>query len=268
MNRMVDINSDLGEGFGIWMLGDDAGILRHVTSASVACGFHAGDPLVMLTTVRLAKCFGVAVGAHPGYPDLAGFGRRAMACSPDEVYAYCLYQIGSLRAMCISNGVPLCHVKPHGALYNESARDRTLADAVAHAAHDADPELILVGMPGSMHQEAAQHADMAFAAEFFADRAYTLDGSLVQRSRPDAVVHDVQAIVTRVERLVRSEVVETADGCILPMHADSICVHGDTPGAISIAQAVRAALGSAGVAVATLRTVLHRGGVARNTAAG
>ncbi len=267
MSQMVDINSDLGESFGVWTLGDDPGLFRHVTSANVACGFHAGDPHVMLTTLRLAKSFGVAVGAHPGYPDLPGFGRRAMACSPDEVYAYCLYQIGALAAMCRSSGIPLCHVKTHGALYNESARERALADAIASAVHDADPGLIVVGMPATMHQEAARCAGVVFAAEFFADRAYMHDGSLVPRSRPGAVLSDVPRIVARVLRLVTSEVVETVDGSLLPMHADSICVHGDTPGAVSIVEAVRVALGSAGVLVAALRTVLHRGSVPKDVAA-
>jgi UPF0271 protein len=268
MNRIVDINSDLGESFGVWTLGDDPGLFRHVTSGNVACGFHAGDPQVMLTTLRLAKSFGVAVGAHPGYPDLPGFGRRAMACSPDEVYAYCLYQIGALAAMCRSNGIPLCHVKPHGALYNESARDRALADAIASAVRDADPGLILMGMPATMHHAAARYAGVAFAAEFLADRAYMPDGSLVPRSRPDAVLSDVPGIVARVLRLVTSEVVETVDGSVLPMHADSICVHGDTPGAVAIAEAVRLALGSARVTVVALRAVLQQGSVPKEVGDG
>src|SRR5450759_3773879 len=165
MSRAVDLNSDVGESFGAWTLGDDAHVLDRVTSANVACGFHAGDPQIMLATVRAARDRGVAVGAHPGYPDLVGFGRRAMTCTSDEVYALCLYQIGALAALCRAEGVPLCHVKAHGALYNQSARDPDLARALARATRDAAPALILLGLPRSQHEAAARETSVPFAAE-------------------------------------------------------------------------------------------------------
>jgi UPF0271 protein len=256
MTVAVDLNSDVGESFGVWTLGDDAHVLDHVTSANVACGFHAGDPQVMLATVRAAHDRRVAVGAHPGYPDLVGFGRRAMACTPDEVYAFCLYQIGALAALCRAEGVPLCHVKAHGALYNQSAKDPNLARALARATRDAAPALILLGLPRSQHEAAARETGVPFAAEAFADRAYQADGSLVARAHEGSVLHDPEAIATRVIRMITEGTVETAQGEAVTIRADSICVHGDNPAARRILEMVRRALDEAGVHVSTLREVL------------
>jgi UPF0271 protein len=256
MNMAVDLNSDVGESFGVWTLGDDAHVLDHVTSANVACGFHAGDPQIMLATVRAAHDRGVAVGAHPGYPDLVGFGRRAMTCTPDEVYAFCLYQIGALAAICHAEGVPLCHVKAHGALYNQSARDPDLARALAQATRDAAPALILLGLPRSQHEAAARETDVPFASEAFADRSYQADGSLVARSQENSVLHDPEVIATRVVRMVTEGTVETAQGEAVTIRADSICVHGDNPAACRILETVRRALDEAGLHVSSLREVL------------
>jgi UPF0271 protein len=256
MRVAVDLNSDVGESFGMWTLGDDTHVLDHVTSANVACGFHAGDPQVMLATVRAARDRGVAVGAHPGYPDLVGFGRRAMTCTPDEVYAFCLYQIGALAALCRAEGVSLCHVKAHGALYNQSAKDPYLAHALAQATRDAAPALILLGLPRSQHETAARETGIPFAAEAFADRAYQADGSLVARACEGSVLHDPEAIAARVIRMVTDGTVETAQGEVVTIRADSICVHGDNPAVCQILETVHRALDEAGVHVSPLREVL------------
>lgn len=256
MSVMVDLNSDVGESFGVWTLGDDERVLDRVSSANVACGFHAGDPQVMLTTVRAARDRGVAVGAHPGYPDLVGFGRRAMTCTPDEVYASCLYQIGALAALCRAEGVPLCHVKAHGALYNQSARDPLLALALARATHDAAAGLILLGLPRSQHETAARETGVPFAAEAFADRAYESDGSLVARAREGSVLRDPEIVAARVVAMATESKVETAHGGTIAIRADSICIHGDNPAACLILEAIRRALDSAGVQVVPLREAL------------
>jgi UPF0271 protein len=256
MSIAVDLNSDVGESFGVWTLGDDADLLDLVTSANVACGFHAGDPQVMLATVRAAHDRGVAVGAHPGYPDLVGFGRRAMTCAPDEVYAFCVYQIGALAALCRAEGVPLCHVKAHGALYNQSAKDPNLARALARATRDAAPALILLGLPRSHHEAAARETGVPFAAEAFADRTYQADGLLVARAHEGSVLHDPEAIATRVIRMVTKGTVETVQGEVVTIRVDSICVHGDNPAARRILEMVRRALDEAGVRVSALREVL------------
>jgi len=256
MSMAVDLNSDVGESFGVWTLGDDVHVLDHVTSANVACGFHAGDPQVMLATVKAARDRGVAVGAHPGYPDLVGFGRRAMTCTPDEVYAFCLYQIGALAAFCRAEGVPLCHVKAHGALYNQLAKDPDLARALAQATRDAAPGLILLGLPQTQHEVAAREAGVPFAAEAFADRAYQADGSLVSRAHEGSVLHDPEAIAMRVIRMVSKGTIETAQGESITIRADSICVHGDNPAARQILETVRRALDESGAHVSSLREVL------------
>jgi UPF0271 protein len=256
MGMAVDLNSDVGESFGAWTLGDDAHILDHVTSANVACGFHAGDPQVMLATVRAARHRSVAVGAHPGYPDLVGFGRRAMTCTPDEVYAFCLYKMGALAALCRAEGVPLCHVKAHGALYNQSARDPDLARALAQATRDASPGLILLGLPRSQHESAARETGVPFAAEAFADRAYKADGLLISRAQEASVLHDPDAIAKRVVRMVAEGTVVTAQGDLVAIRADSICVHRDNPAACRILETVRRALDEAGLHISSLREVL------------
>lgn len=250
---MIDLNSDIGESFGAWTMGDDEGVLEAVSSANVACGFHAGDPLVMIKTVELCAKKKSAVGAHLGYLDLAGFGRRDMACSVDEVYADCLYQISALGGICKAKGVPLQHVKPHGAMYNQAARDAALAGAIASAIRDYDPKLILLGLANSCFETAAQEAGIPFAAEAFADRGYRPDGSLVPRKLPGAVIHDTQQAADRVVRMALEGKVECVDGCVIDFKPHSICFHGDTPEAVEMAQAAKKALLAAGVAVKPLR---------------
>jgi len=252
----IDLNSDLGESFGAWKMGMDREVLAHVSSANVACGFHAGDPVTMVKTVMAAREAGVAVGAHPGYPDLVGFGRRNMACSPDEAYADCLVQIGSLIAVCRGSGVRLQHVKPHGALYNQAAKSEPLAEAIACAVKDAGEGLILLGLANSLFEPAAQKAGVPFAAEAFADRSYQQDGSLTPRSQPGAVIHDAKLAAARVVRMATEGVVETADGAIIHFRPDSICLHGDNPEAVAMAGRIRSALVEAGVTVTNLKEVL------------
>ncbi|HSL20450.1 MAG TPA: 5-oxoprolinase subunit PxpA [Vicinamibacterales bacterium] len=253
MARSVDLNCDMGESFGAYSLGADAEVMSTITSANIACGFHAGDPAVMRATVRLARAHGVAVGAHPGLPDLAGFGRREMQVSPDEVEGMVLYQLGALAAMARAEGVQLQHVKPHGALYNMAARNVTLSDAIARAVRAFDPSLILFGLAGSPMLAAGEAAGLRVASEVFADRAYEPDGSLTSRRREGSVIHDADAVAARAVRMVRDGSVVATTGASIALRADTICVHGDTPGAADLARRIRQALESAGVAVASFR---------------
>jgi UPF0271 protein len=253
----IDMNSDLGEGFGAWSMGDDKAVLSSVSSANIACGFHAGDPTIMRETVKLCAVGGVAVGAHVSYPDLVGFGRRNMSCSPQEVYDFCVYQIGALQAFCKSQGVLLQHVKPHGALYNQAAKDRKLADAIAAAAKDAGDDLILMGLAASEFEKAAAETGVKFASEAFADRAYLADGSLMPRSREGSVIHDAELAASRVVRMVTKGVVAADDGTEILFRPDSICLHGDTKEAVAMAMSVRRALELAGVEIKSLREVLQ-----------
>ena len=248
----IDLNCDVGESFGRYQLGDDEGVLRHVTSANVACGLHAGDPSVMRRTVRLAARLGVAVGAHPGFPDLVGFGRREIQAAPGEIEDLVLYQIAALAGMVAAEGGRLRHVKPHGALYNMASRDRTLAAAVARAVAAADPRLTLVGLSGGCLLDAGLAAGLEVASEAFADRAYEATGALRSRTRPAAVVHDPTVVVDRVVQMIRSGVVTAATGEAVQVRADTVCIHGDTPGAAALAAAVRSGLEAAGVQVAAL----------------
>ena len=245
----VDLNCDVGESFGRYALGDDEGVLPHVTSANVACGFHAGDPLIMRRTVRLAVRFGVAVGAHPGFPDLGGFGRRELQAGPDEVEAMVLYQVSALAGIVAAEGGRLRHVKPHGALYNMAARDRGLADAIARGVAAAGRGLILVGLSGTHLLDAGRAAGLDVASEAFADRAYEATGALRSRSLPGAVIGDPAAAVARVLQMLRQGAVTAVTGERVALQADTICIHGDTPGAVSLAAAVRDGLEAAGVAV-------------------
>jgi UPF0271 protein len=245
----IDLNCDMGESFGAWTMGDDAELMRTVTSANIACGAHAGDPAVMRRTVRLAREHGVAVGAHPGLPDLAGFGRREMRVSPDEVEGLVLYQLGALSAIARAEGVALAHVKPHGALYNMAARDGALADAIARAVHAFDPALVLFGLAGSLMLPAGEAAGLRVASEVFADRAYERDGSLASRRVTGAVIHDPDAVAARAVQMVREGRIVATNGQWIAVKADTICVHGDTPGAAGLARRVRSALEDAGVGV-------------------
>lgn len=243
----IDLNSDLGEGFGAWTLGDDAAMLDLVSSANVACGFHAGDPQVILTTLRQAAARAVAVGAHVSYPDRVGFGRRPMELSSDELTADVIYQIAALRGMARASGLRLVHVKPHGALYNTMARDMRQADAVIAGIRHIDASLMLMGLAGSAGLQRAADAGLATISEVFADRAYDAEGRLVSRQEPGSVLHDPDTIAARMVRLATTGQIEATDGTALHLVADSICVHGDSPGAVAIARHVREGLMAAGV---------------------
>jgi UPF0271 protein len=245
----IDLNCDLGESFGRWSLGHDAEVMDSITSANVACGYHAGDPNVMRDTVRLARSKGVAVGAHPGFPDLVGFGRRNMLASPREVEDFVLYQIGALHALAAAEGVALQHVKAHGALYNMAIRDRPLADAIARAVAAFDRSLVLFGLPGTELLHAGEAAGLPLAAEGFADRAYEPDGSLTPRNRPGAVIHNPDEVVQRAVRMARDGVVTATNGRDIPMRVATICTHGDTPGSHELTRLLRAGLEREGIAV-------------------
>ncbi len=245
----IDINSDVGESFGAYALGADEALMQSITSANVACGFHAGDPTVMRRTVRLACASGVAVGAHPGFPDLIGFGRRELHATPREVEDFVVYQIGALSAAAKAEGARLQHVKPHGALFNMAVRDPDLAGAIARAIVAVDSSLILFGLPGSEILRAGRAAGLRVAAEVFADRAYEPDGTLTSRRKPGAVLQDANTVVERAVRLIRDHVVTATDGSTLRLDADTICVHGDTPGVGGLAAALRRGLEGAGVHV-------------------
>jgi 5-oxoprolinase (ATP-hydrolysing) subunit A len=249
----IDLNADLGESFGRWTVGHDAEIMQSISSANVACGFHAGDPGVMRETVRLAKAHNVAVGAHPGFPDLVGFGRRNMAASPREVEDFVIYQVGALAGIAAAEGVQLQHVKAHGALYNMAVRDRALADAIARAVAAVDKSLIVFGLPKSELLRAAQAVGLPVVAEGFADRSYEPDGSLTPRDREGAVIHDPSAVVRRALRMVRDEVVTASNGEDIPMYVRTICTHGDTPGSHDLTRLLRAGLERDGVKVAPLK---------------
>ncbi len=248
----IDLNSDVGESFGAYRLGADADLVPHVTSVNVACGYHAGDPGVMRATVRLARTAGAAVGAHPGFPDLAGFGRRELRASPREVEDMVVYQIGALAAMAHAEGVALAHVKAHGALYNMAARDRALADAVAAAVRAVDPSLVLFGLPGSELLRAGEAAGLAVASEGFADRAYAPDGSLAPRTSAGSVLHDPDVVVRRALEMIQHGRVTTVDGTQLTFRVDTLCVHGDTPGAPDLVRRLRQGLEQQGIDVRPL----------------
>jgi len=252
----IDLNSDLGEIFGAYTLGMDSKLMDHITSANVACGWHAGDPMVMEQTVRAAAEKGVAVGAHPGYPDLLGFGRREMKITPDEAYAYVLYQLGALDAFAGTHGVHIQHVKPHGALYNQACKDQKLASAICCAARSFSKDLIILAPFASEFRSAAEAIGQPFAAEFFADRAYLSDGSLMHRSRPGAVIHDAEEACRRVLQIVREGTVTCADGTILPMQCASVCVHGDNEAALSAVSLIRTGLEQAGIQVCPMKELI------------
>jgi UPF0271 protein len=243
----IDLNCDLGEGFGAWPMGDDAALLDVVTSANVACGFHAGDPQIMLVTCRLAAERGVAIGAHVAYPDLRGFGRRPVPTTPDELFADVVYQLGALRAAARAAGTRVSYVKPHGALYNVAVRDAAQADAVVAACAAVDPQLAVLALPGSELLRAASDHGLVPVPETYADRAFQPDGTLVPRAQAGSVLHDPGEIAARVVRLVTEGQVTAVDGTEIAVDARSVCVHGDTPGAAAIAARVRAELVAAGV---------------------
>ena len=251
-SQLINLNADLGESFGAWTMGDDAALLQIVNSANIACGFHAGDPAVMQATVRLALQHGVGIGAHPSYPDLQGFGRRVMQMSSRDLQAMLLYQIGALQAIAAAEGGRVSHVKPHGALNNVACADKEVAATVVRAIQQLDPSLMLLAPAHSALASAAENAGLPVRYEVFADRAYLDDGQLMPRSRPGAVLHDAQACVDHVLRMLQAQAIVTATQQQLPCRIDSICVHGDGPQAVATARAVRQALEAAGYSLQPL----------------
>lgn len=247
--KTIDLNCDLGESFGAWTLGDDAGVMPYISSANVACGFHAGDPTVMRRTVRLALAHHVAIGAHPGLPDLAGFGRRNMAISPAEAFEMTVYQLGALQAVARSEGATLRHLKPHGALYNMAATNAKLAEALAEAVYKVQPELILFGLAGSQLTKAGEKLGLRTAHEVFADRTYQADGTLTPRRQPDALITDPQVAIAQALRMVQGGWVRTQQGQEIAIRADTVCLHGDGAHAVEFARQIHAAFEQAGVRV-------------------
>lgn len=245
----IDLNCDLGESFGAYKMGLDEEVLPYVTSANIACGFHGGDPMVIEQTVALCKKYGVRAGAHPGFPDLAGFGRRNMGLTPREVKTSVMYQIGALNAFCRGAGIKLYHVKPHGALYNMAAKDYELAKAICQAIREVDDSLVLLALSNSEMLRAAKDTGVSAASEVFADRAYERDGSLVPRSRKGAVIEDEELALKRVIRMAKEGVVEAIDGSTIFIDADSVCVHGDGRKALEFVKRIREGFLEAGIEV-------------------
>src|SRR5437868_1862202 len=251
MSRL-DLNCDMGESFGAYTMGNDIAILDYVNSANIACGFHAGDPSTIHKTVKAALDKGVAVGAHPGLPDLQGFGRRSMAVTSAEAYDMVIYQIGAVAAFAQAFGGRLTHVKAHGALYTMAAKDRRLADAIANATRDFDKQLVFFGLAGSTMIEAAEQAGLRAASEVFADRTYQDDGTLTPRSQPNAMIEDENVSIAQVKRMVTEGVVRSVSGKDVRVRADTLCIHGDQPNALAFAKRIRTELRNAGVEVKAL----------------
>jgi UPF0271 protein len=248
----VDLNADMGESFGPWVMGNDAALLEVVTSANVACGFHAGDPDVMARTMRMAVEKGVGIGAHPGFPDLQGFGRRRMDLSPASLANLVRYQLGAAEAMATAAGGAVRHLKLHGALSNMASEDAAMARVCYEAALDLRPDLVIVVLAGTVQQEVCEALGCAWAGEIFADRAYADDATLVDRRMPGAMIHDARVAGPRIVAMVRDGAIHAASGARIPARIDTVCVHGDGPEALAIARGVRAALEAAGVEVARL----------------
>ena len=246
---VIDLNSDVGESFGNWKMGDDAAVFESVSSANVACGFHAGDPSTIAQTCRDAVAAGVTIGAHPAYRDLAGFGRRFLDCSYSELFDDVLYQLGALQAMARAAGSEIRYVKPHGALYNTIVRHEVHAKAVIDAVRAFDKDLPVLLLPGAVALDVARDAGLRGVTEAFADRNYNPDGTLVSRREANAVIHDADQVTANMVRLATEGTITAIDGTDIPMSAESICVHGDTPGAVAMARAVRAGLEKAGVTI-------------------
>lgn len=247
MKHQIDLNSDLGEGFGRYVLGQDEAILGYVTSANIACGYHAGDHNVMRQTIRIAARHGVGVGAHPGLPDLLGFGRRNIAVDPEDVYNMVIYQIGALAAFAHVEGTKLQHVKPHGALYNMAGKEEGVAQAIAEAVRAVDPDLILFGLANSLLVKAGRRAGLPVVEEVFADRTYQADGTLTPRTQPNALVTDPGEVVERVVRMVKEGKVTAVDGSEVDICADTVCIHGDDPQALPFVKQLRQRLTEANI---------------------
>ncbi len=260
MPVIVDLVADLGEAFGAYRMGDDTQLLEVITSANIACGFHAGDPMVMDQTVAECARRGVAVGAHPGFPDLVGFGRRAMDLSRKEIATDMLYQIGALHAFVVANNTTLTHITPHGRLGNLVVTDDRYAEGVLDAVTQYDPTLIVVTQPGRL-ADRARAAGVPVSVLGIADRAYNGDGTLVSRKRADAVITDAREVTERVVRMVLDHTVLAVDGMPVPVECDTVLLHGDTPGAVDLAHSIRNSLIAAGVTIAPMRAVLDAKGV-------
>nr|WP_318539721.1 5-oxoprolinase subunit PxpA [Terribacillus saccharophilus] len=237
--KTIDLNSDLGESFGAYTIGNDQEVLKYISSANIACGFHAGDHNVMLETVKTAAELGVGIGAHPGFPDLAGFGRREMKLSPKEIYNLVVYQVGAIQGAAKACGTYVQHVKPHGALYNMASKDSAIAEAIATAVHAVDSKLVLFGLAGSELVRAGEKVGLSVAQEVFSDRTYQADGTLTPRSQANAMIHDVKVAVDRVIRMIKEGKVTAVDGTDINIQADTICVHGDEPEALQFVQQLR-----------------------------
>lgn len=254
--KKIDLNCDLGESFGAYKIGMDEEVIKYISSANVACGFHASDPVVMDKTVKSAKLNGIAVGAHPGFPDLMGFGRRNMNVSPSDAKAYVQYQVGALNAFCTANGVKLAHVKPHGALYNMAGKDYALSKAICEGIYEIDPNIILLGLSGSQMLKAAADTGLRCAKEVFADRAYEEDGSLVARTKPGAAITDENESLKRVIGMVKEGKVTAITGKEIPIEAQSICVHGDGVKALEFVKKIRQALTDEGIEIVPLQEIV------------
>lgn len=252
----IDLNCDLGESFGNYTLGMDREILPLISSANVACGFHASDPCVMAESARIAKAAGTAVGAHPGFPDLMGFGRRNMTVTKEEARDYVLYQLGALDAFLKAEGLRMQHVKPHGALYNMAAVDRSLADAIVGAIKEYNSDLIVLALFGGELEKASRDAGLRTASEFFADRAYNTDGTLVSRSIPGSTITDENAAIERTVRMVREKKVTTIDGIDIDVDCCSVCVHGDNPKALEFVKKIREGLAAEGIVIAPMGEIV------------
>ncbi|MBR2990120.1 MAG: LamB/YcsF family protein [Solobacterium sp.] len=254
---MIDLNSDLGESFGHYTLGNDEKLIPLITSVNAACGFHGGDPLIMMKTVDLVKRTGAGIGAHPGFDDLQGFGRRNVNLSRDELYACVLYQIGALDAFVRAAGLRLAHVKPHGAMYNMAAKNKDMAMAICSAVKDYDPGLIMLAQESGLLYRTAKEMGLPAAAEVFADRAYEEDGTLVARSKPGAMITDPKEALARVIRMIKEGKVTAITGKDIPIKADSVCVHGDGEHALAFIEEIRNACTAEGIELKTLRVMFH-----------
>jgi UPF0271 protein len=257
--KNIDLNCDMGEGFGAWTMGMDGEVIQYVTSANIACGYHAGDAHVMYKTVKLAKDHGVGVGAHPGYPDLVGFGRRNMDCTPEEVRDYVAYQVGATKAFCAIHGVPLQHVKPHGSLYNMSVGHEPLIRAIVEAIAGVDRSVIYLALGGAqapLVTKIAREAGIKVAFEAFPDRAYTKEGALASRREKGAVIHDHDVVAQRALKMALEGKVIAIDGTEIDLKADTLCVHGDNPSAVQMVKKIRENLTASGVEVVPMRRFL------------
>ncbi len=258
LRRKIDINCDLGESYGHFQVGQDSKIMPHITSANVACGFHAGDPVTMAHTVKLAKKSGVAVGAHPGYPDLMGFGRREMKLTAEELKSYIMYQVGALQVFAKASGTNLQHVKPHGALYNIATQDKNTAETIAEAVLSIDSKLIVLGPPHSMIAKIASRMGLRVALEAFADRAYNPDGALVSRSQLGSVIEEPKLVVERGRKMIEDGTVSAINGETVHLgEVHTICVHGDTPNAVEMARILKASLLAAKIDVKPVGSFLQ-----------